>query len=155
MLTAINQDFIRACQKGEKDKIIKLLKEGADINGFDRTGETALQNVISENGLEHVVRLLIENGADINKQSSEGHTAIMYIALDDEMDKLHYLLKQGAELHHLDQIGWGIVRWMLEHKKYTRTEKTFEVLYERKHELHPKEQVLIEKYKLKNLLKRS
>lgn len=154
MIPEINQDFIKACQKGEKDKIIKLLKAGADINGFDRTGETALQNVIGDNGLEHVVRLLIEKGADINKQSSEGHTAIMYIALDDKLDKLNYLLQQGAELHHLDQIGWGIVRWMLEHKKYQRTEKTFELLYEKKSELHPKEQILIEKYKLKNLLNR-
>jgi ankyrin repeat protein len=77
--------IVWAAGKGEEQAVRLLIEKGADVNGCDAFGSSAL-HLASENGHEQVVRLLIENGADVNARDATY-----------EKSPLHYASKYGHE----------------------------------------------------------
>jgi ankyrin repeat protein len=65
---------------GNRDlnKVIELIREGADVNyQGEQDQETALMNA-SEQGDIEIMKVLLENGANVNLKSHSGNTALNY-----------------------------------------------------------------------------
>jgi len=92
------------------DKLLILLKHGADINGKDRSGfPPILHLMFQRTELPAVLSLLIEKGANINVQSPApiypnqrpelppGLTPLMLAAMDKHSQYVAILVKSGAD----------------------------------------------------------
>ena len=73
-----------------------LLTEGADINGADEEGSTALH--CASNGKVNIINALLDAGADVNIQGDEGAT-IHQAAWFGSLDTVKLLLKRGADVN--------------------------------------------------------
>lgn len=63
--------------KGNLELVKMCIEKGADINGADTIGNTALMWASAKGHLD-VVKFLVENGAKVNAKSKEGKTALDY-----------------------------------------------------------------------------
>jgi ankyrin repeat protein len=73
-----------------------LLDAGADPNGRDSRGETALMHA-SGQGYDEEVRLLLEYHADVSLKDPKGRTALMYTAESQYVGAIPLLLAHGAD----------------------------------------------------------
>ncbi|MED3551894.1 ankyrin repeat domain-containing protein [Cytobacillus praedii] len=71
------EQLIESAEKGEIEKVLKLLENGADINGTDNRGRTAVMAATYNNQVE-MVRNLIEKGADINIRDKNLNNVLLY-----------------------------------------------------------------------------
>ena len=85
---------------GNAAAIPELLKQGADINGSDVLGFTALMHA-AENGRTEAVQVLLEHGADVNAVDNLGCTAVTVAAEAGHLDIVRLLLEQGADVDAL------------------------------------------------------
>ena len=85
---------------GNADAIPELLKQGADINGADLLGFTALMHA-AENGRTEAVQVLLEHGADVNADDGVGSTAVTVAAEAGHLDIVRLLLEQGGDVDAL------------------------------------------------------
>ncbi|XP_067613482.1 protein phosphatase 1 regulatory subunit 12A isoform X5 [Eurosta solidaginis] len=88
--------FLAACMSGDKEEVLKLLENGADINTANVDGLTALHQACIDDNLE-MVEFLIEHGADINKQDNEGWTPLHATASCGFVSIARYLVEHGAD----------------------------------------------------------
>src|SRR5947199_312599 len=65
--------------RGNDIMVRRLLEEGAQVEGWTKTGATALHQA-TWNGHETVVRLLLEKGANIETKDRSGWTALIRAA---------------------------------------------------------------------------
>ena len=85
---------------GNAAAIPELLKQGADINGSDVLGFTALMHA-AENGHAKAVQVLLEHGADVNVADNMGCTAVTVAAEAGHLDIVRLLLEHGANVVEL------------------------------------------------------
>ena len=71
--------------KGDIEKVRKLLQAGANVNLQDKNGETPLYKA-SRNGYTNIVRLLLDAGANPNIQDNGGQTALMNASMNASMN---------------------------------------------------------------------
>lgn len=100
-----------AVLSGEKEKVEKSLKKGADVNGLDTHGLTPLHHAFSNKHME-IAKYLIENGADLGVTSADGTTLAQWVNSDifDEMmgkdcDFSQLLLNGRTYLHLAVELG--------------------------------------------------
>eukprot|EP00952_Eustigmatos_sp_NYUAD-ZCMA_P011547 46834-Eustigmatos_ZCMA.PRE.1 len=62
-----------AAEAGYRRVVLSLLKRGAEVNGRDRDGKTALMYA-ADAGCRAMVQLLLNRGADVNGSDREGKT---------------------------------------------------------------------------------
>lgn len=74
------------------------LDDGADINGLDGEGWTALQKA-SRGGYKRMVIFLLENGADATIKDKQGYDALFY-ATYEKRDEIVEIL-----INHLDKLN--------------------------------------------------
>ncbi|UCE71194.1 MAG: ankyrin repeat domain-containing protein, partial [Nitrospiraceae bacterium] len=72
-------DLKTAAFAGLTEKVNSLIKDGANVNEKDKSGETALMAAALMGNTEIVIRLL-EHGADVNAKDMNGETALMAAA---------------------------------------------------------------------------
>ncbi|MCL4361845.1 ankyrin repeat domain-containing protein [Candidatus Dependentiae bacterium] len=70
------QVLIDAAGKGDKDKVLKLINKGVDVNSTDKYGYTALMTACFY-GNPEMVQLLIDSNAYINMKTCEGTTELL------------------------------------------------------------------------------
>ncbi len=70
------QEFIAAIDAGDVGAAVKLLAAGADVNGKNREGMTALMHA-ALNGNPELTELLLRKGARVNLTDIFGITALM------------------------------------------------------------------------------
>ena len=88
-------------------QIAALLAGGADPNGRDRDGWTALMLAASSNADPAVTATLLARGADPNLADGDGWTALMLAALfNDEPRVTRALLAGGADPELRNHDGW-------------------------------------------------
>src|SRR5690606_20987921 len=82
---------------GNPDVIGMLLEAGADVEGEDPDGQTALMVVARSSNVD-AARILLEHGADPNaREEWRGQTALMWAAAQQQPDMVRLLLEHGAE----------------------------------------------------------
>ena len=92
-------------------QINSLIKRGADINAYDKEGETPLMYAVRNNNYE-AVKALINAGVNVNAQAkSSGTTALMLTGMpvmpgEEALVKIiKALVKAGADLNMQDSSG--------------------------------------------------
>ena len=65
-----NTPFIEAAYRDHIACVNLLLKRGADVNHFNRHGQTSLM-ATAVNGYDNVVAVLIKSGADVSKKDKK------------------------------------------------------------------------------------
>ncbi|KAL0333582.1 UNVERIFIED_CONTAM: hypothetical protein Sangu_1514400 [Sesamum angustifolium] len=86
-----------AARKGEVRTIVRLLENGASINGRDQNGWTALHRAAFKGRID-AARALIEKGIDVNAKDEDGYTALHCAAESGQADVIELLVKKGAEI---------------------------------------------------------
>jgi ankyrin repeat protein len=95
--------LMHAAAFGSIEAMKLLLEAGADVNGKNNFGATALLWCARDGDK---ARLLIERGADVNAQSKQGRTPLMLAAMrDGGSDVVALLLSKGADPKAADARG--------------------------------------------------
>ncbi|OAY44488.1 protein VAPYRIN [Manihot esculenta] len=86
-----------AARKGEVRTILKLLENGAAINGRDQHGWTALHRAAFKGKIE-AVRALLDKGIDIDAKDEAGYTPLHCAVESGHADVIELLVKKGADV---------------------------------------------------------
>ncbi|XP_017135250.1 protein phosphatase 1 regulatory subunit 12B isoform X17 [Drosophila miranda] len=96
--------YLAACLSGEKDEVMQLLDQGADINTANVDGLTALHQACIDDSLP-MVEFLVKRGADINRQDNEGWTPLHATASCGFVSIARYLVENGADVAAVNSDG--------------------------------------------------
>ncbi|XP_017956800.1 protein phosphatase 1 regulatory subunit 12A isoform X25 [Drosophila navojoa] len=96
--------FLAACLSGDKEEVLQLLEQGADINTANVDGLTALHQACIDDKLD-MVEFLIEHGADINRQDNEGWTPLHATASCGFVSIACYLVEHNADVAAVNSDG--------------------------------------------------
>lgn len=102
--TGLRDELLDAAAAGNTAKIAELLSRGADLEGNDTSGRTAVINA-SWRGRTAVVDLLVELGADFNVTDYDGRTAVSWAASNGHKDVVRKLVEAGARTNVVDNEG--------------------------------------------------
>lgn len=95
----LNMKLRSAARNGNKQKVERLIAQGADINAQNKSGEFALMRA-AENGRRDICELLITQGADVNAQSYKTKdTALMKAAFMGHKEICQLLIAHGANMY--------------------------------------------------------
>jgi len=87
-----------AVVRGDEAEVKRLLKEGADPNGKDRFGGSALEGA-ADGGFTEIVRLLIREGAYVNSRGTLGGTPLILAAAKGHREVVRLLLESKADVN--------------------------------------------------------
>ena len=90
-------DWEQAVRRGDLECLRSLLTAGADINGRDRYGQTALM-IAARTGESSVAHILVKNGAGLDYTAKYGLSALMLAVIDGHADIVRALVEAGAAL---------------------------------------------------------
>ena len=94
----------------DSDKVVRALKNGADVNAKTADGWTPLYSAVHEENKE-IVEILLENGADVNVKGSYGWTALMKASFDGHTEIVTMLLDKGADVNAKNIHDWTALDW--------------------------------------------
>lgn len=107
--SALNAQFLRAAQAGNRAAALNLLARGANVNARDADGSTALLNAIRpsyEGGVDRaMIQLLLARRANVNAGSGTGQTPLMAAAAVGDLGLAKLLLSKGARVNAEDKNG--------------------------------------------------
>jgi ankyrin repeat protein len=109
---ALDRELIAAARAGDADEVRALLDRGADVDGRDANGATALVAAAYGNHVE-VARLLAEAGADVNAKDETEQSAYLIATSEvgDDVALLDLALEHGAKVNAKDSYnGTGLIR---------------------------------------------
>ena len=93
-----------ASRRGHQEIVKFLLVQGADVNGRDKNGKSALLKA-SEGRHIAVASLLIQSGADVNIHSNDANTALLEASERGDDDMIRLLVQSGADVNHRHESG--------------------------------------------------
>jgi len=94
-------ELIDAALKGQSNKVVKLIKNGTELNVVDKNGITALMTAVNMKYLI-IVKILLEAGANPNIQDISGFTALMYVKT---LKIFGLLIEHGADVNVVNKEG--------------------------------------------------
>ena len=97
-------DFFKACEEGNLDKVKNFIKKGCDVNKRSKGhfGITPLMHAAGERRRD-VVKYLIDQGADIRREAWYDRTALHYACESGDVNIVEVLLGKGAEIDVEDE----------------------------------------------------
>jgi len=115
-LTTLSQDknelLFKAVIKGDKAKVEKLIKEGADVNYIKEVGPSWKMNMLITsitNKRFDIAKVLIENKADVNWRDAFKTSAILYAASSGNIELVELLLANGSNINDNDGQGNNVL----------------------------------------------
>ncbi|KAI8880978.1 Pkinase-domain-containing protein [Backusella circina FSU 941] len=90
-----------AAGDGQLDRVKELVEEGADLNGHDENGYTAMHAAASYNQLD-IVKYLADKGANVNVQDFDKDTPLF---VTETVDMAQLLLDLGADPKLKNELG--------------------------------------------------
>lgn len=100
----LNQAFFSAAEQEDKDLMIKLLADGADINVTDSNGRTAAMKMVYSNRLD-LFQILIEQGANINIRDNRLDNPLLYAGANGMLDFVKVAIAAGADTSVTNRFG--------------------------------------------------
>ena len=97
-------------ESGELTELEAILKKGADVNGCNCNGVTALMRAASA-GHHDMVRDLLEHGADIDAHRDDGFTALLLATFFGHAETVRVLVDHGASLDKTTRCGNAAEDW--------------------------------------------
>jgi ankyrin repeat protein len=97
LVFAENEDFFKAVEKNDLEKVKKYLDNGVKPDSAAKNGKTGLM-IASEKGNLPVVRLLVEKGAGLDKRNDKNNTALHFAVFNIHNDIVEYLCKNKADV---------------------------------------------------------
>ncbi|EAY21474.1 ankyrin repeat protein, putative [Trichomonas vaginalis G3] len=100
----INKCFFNSCIINIPSLLDYFLLHGANINGKDEDGETALHSAVFKGSIE-TIEFLLSRGANINEKDEVGLTALHVAIFKREKDSAELLISHGANIDEKDENG--------------------------------------------------
>ncbi|WP_341347894.1 ankyrin repeat domain-containing protein [Paenibacillus sp. FSL H3-0469] len=100
----LNQQLWAAVQQGDRDRVTRLLAEGADIDATDSSGRTPAMIAVHTNQLE-AFKLLVEQGADIDIRDNRLDNPLLYAGAEGMLDFVKVAIAAGADTSILNRFG--------------------------------------------------
>ncbi len=96
--------LVLAARYGQQESVLQLLAQGAQINGKDVYGNTALV-AAAANGQMEMVDLLVLKGAAVDLPNADAMTPLMGAAAKGAYNLVHTLIQLGAKVDARDKLG--------------------------------------------------
>jgi ankyrin repeat protein len=105
-LLAASSDLrlLEAVQKGDREAVLSLVEQRADVNGSQADGETALHWAAYQDDLE-TVELLIDAGANLDAANDYGVTPLALACTNRSVPIIRMLLDAGANPNAAQSTG--------------------------------------------------
>ena len=107
---ADNTDLIEATRANDVAQVELLLDNGADTEGTDEHGHTALHFAAGYGNAE-IARMLIEHGADVDAVGRIGNTPLLIAAQEGHTAVARILVDSEAHLDATDEFGGTSLRY--------------------------------------------
>lgn len=104
MATDFMQEWFKAVENGDIEKLQHILDQKVDINAQDSNNRTALMIATYNQDVE-VAKLLIDAGADVNIQDDRLNTPFLYAGAEGYLDILKLTIQAGADPTILNRYG--------------------------------------------------
>jgi len=99
------KDLFSAVKSNDLELAIQLIKDGADVNGIDETGQSPLHHACYLGYLE-IIKLLLDNGANVNKTVPKlALTPIHGATMNGNRSIVALLVDRGADINARDSEG--------------------------------------------------
>lgn len=101
---ALNASLLRAAEAGDTAAVLASLQAGAEINGRDERGRTAVMAATHANQVE-TVRALIEAGADINIRDDRLDNPFLYASAEGLHEIVRLTIDANADTSLTNRFG--------------------------------------------------
>ncbi len=91
-----NETLLHAVSIGDADWVLKLIKDGANVNAVDQADRNTILMHAADKGHLAVVEVLCRHGAVINVKNNAAETALSWAAAAGHMHVVQFLLDHGA-----------------------------------------------------------
>jgi Ankyrin repeats (3 copies)/Ankyrin repeat len=99
----MSRKLIRAVEKGDIERVRKLLEEGADVNKRSASFATNPLGMAAGKGQTEIAALLLDSGADVNSKDGIAWTALHSAAASGCTETAALLLDRGAPVNARDK----------------------------------------------------
>ncbi len=99
-----NEQLIQATQRGDREAVLKLLQEGADINVRDPQGRTPVMIATSQHNTD-MVRALLQAGADVNIRDNNKENPLLHAGAQGWLDILRLAIEAHADTSLTNRFG--------------------------------------------------
>ena len=125
------QDWLfAAVREGDLQRATEALIRGAELDGVDQHGDTALL-IACEHSNEQVAEFLLEQGADIEARNNHTSTAIMRAAMKGEAEVVTLLIKHGANASATNRAGISALAFAHSHSHvHSDSRRSFAMIQE-------------------------
>jgi ankyrin repeat protein len=100
-----SQDFVTAAKTGDLETVIRLLKDGVDVDATDSKHRATALMWAAHEGHPEIVKVLIEKGAAIDARNPTGETALWFSAQKGKIEALKILHENGADSNVIGERG--------------------------------------------------
>ena len=101
---ALNEQLLQATQRGDKEAVLKLLQEGADINVRDVQGRTPVMIATYQHNTD-MVRALLQAGADVNIRDNNKENPLLHAGARGWLDILRLAIEAHADTRLTNRFG--------------------------------------------------
>jgi len=100
----LNQQLLQATQREDKEAVLRLLQEGADINVRDAQGRTPVMIATYQHNTD-MVRTLLQAGADVDIRDNNKENPLLHAGAQGWLDILRLAIEAHADTRLTNRFG--------------------------------------------------